>query len=175
MTITTIRLTCGDCKHVFDGETVVDCPVDLAMASMRAIRCPKCGSSKCRMGGNHHDAPPVTAPLRERMSWWKERGEHGISSETIYSAFAGGQPRYMNVPVDPDDFRRCKLLLDLIPEWRADLGKVSARYPWFAPMIAQWDEIERLYNLEVASGQAPKCYALMEKLGKKCDALRKVA
>ena len=181
MKIDKIRVTCTPCGHVFDAEIVVDAPIAVAAASMSAISCPQCGSRDCGLGGNYDDAPPVTAPLTDRVRWWKERGEHGISSETIYSAFCGGMPRYVSYPRDPDDFRRCKLLLDLIPEWRADLGKVSRRYVWFAPMIEKWDEIERLYLEEEALYNAGKisgpheCYKLMRLLGEHCDIVRRAA
>lgn len=172
MTIQKLRCTCQDCKHVFDAEIVVDCPVDVAIASMKAVRCPECYSSKCGMGGNYKDAPPLTAPLVDRVAWWKDRGEHGVSSETIYSAFCGGSPRSVDVPHDPDDFRRCKLLLDIIPEWRADLGKIKTVYPWFAPLIDNWDEIERLFVLEEKSGKAAKCYEFMRPLVKLSRSMR---
>jgi len=168
-----IRCTCEACHEVFDAEVVVDCPVDVAIASMQAVRCPKCYSDKCGMGGNYTDAPPLTAPLTDRVRWWKDRGEQGVSSDTIYSAFCGGQPRHAAPPRDPADFRRCKQLLDLIPEWRADLDRVSKVYPWFKPMIDQWAEIERLYELEAAGRRAPKTYTFMQPLLRECELLQR--
>lgn len=177
MTVEKLRVTCQKCKHVFDAEIVVNAPISVAIASMEAVRCPQCGSGECGLGGNYSDAPPVTAPLTDRVAWWKDRGEHGVSSETIYSAFVGGSPRSVDVPHDPDDFSRCKLLLDLFPEWRADLGKVSAVYPWFAPMIEKWAEIEAAYNLEKSQNWKCDhvCYKLMQSLDEQCQKLRRTA
>lgn len=172
MTISQIRVTCADCKHVFDADVVTNAPISVAIASMEAVRCPSCHSDNCGLGGNYDDAPPVTMPIEHRIQWWKQRGEHGTSSNTIYSAFMGGQPRDVNWPLDPDDFRRCKQLLDLVPEWRTDLGKVSEAYPWFAPMISQWGEIERLYLSEIETGVCRKTYGFMKPLCEECLRLR---
>lgn len=176
MTISKLRVTCGDCATVFDAELVVDCPIDVAVASMKAVRC-VCGSSNCGMGGNYADAPPISAPILDRIRWWLDRGERGTSSDTIHSAFCGGWLRHADAPHDPDDFRRCKLLLDLLPEWRADLAKVVIAYPWLAPMIAQWGEIERLYAAEESRRWkgAHDCYALIRQLDRECSELRRTA
>lgn len=174
MRITEQRVTCGDCKVVSDVEMVVDCPLDVAIASMRAARCPQCHSANLYLGGAHAGAPPAdVSSLDARAEWWLEHGDRGVSSETIFSAFRGGiSPLHAAIPYDPDDFGRCKRLLDLMPEWRADLNRVSALYPWFKPMIDQWDEIERLYILEEPTGSAPQCYDFMRPLVEECQRLR---
>lgn len=175
MNIDKIRVTCQSCKNVFDAEVVVNAPIAVAIASMQSVRCPLCGSAKCGLGGNYAGAPPVTAPIADRVAWWRDRGEHGVSSETIYSAFAGGRPRHVDVPHDPDDFSRCKLLLDLIPEWRSDLGKVVKVYPWFSPMIEKWAEIDAAYEMEKSRQWKGDhvCYRLMRTLDEKCQKLRR--
>lgn len=172
MTIQKLRLTCESCKHVFDGEIVVDCPIPVAVASMKSVRCPKCSGKKVGLGGDYTDKPPLTAPLEVRVGWWEDQGERGTSSNTIFAAFTGYSPRDVNWPLDPDDFRRCKLLLDLIPEWRADLSPVSRAYPWFAPMIDRWGDIEALFMEESPKGVCPRCYELMKRLEKECHILR---
>ena len=172
MTITQQRITCQDCRHVFDSELVTNAPIAVCIASMEAVFCPKCGSHKCGLGGAYDDAPPLTAPIAERAQWWWNRGDRGVSSETIFTAFAGGHARNLDVPHDPDDFQRCKQLLDLLPEWRADLGKVTARYPWFGPMIEAWGEIEALYLEEVEGGVAPKCYFRIKTAEMLCQGMR---
>lgn len=155
MTITQQRVTCK-CGHVFEADLVTDAPLAITIASMKAIHCPKCGSSECCIGGGYDDAPPLTAPIAERAAWWRERGEVGTSSESIWSAFAGSGIRHPCYPLDPDDFRRCRLLLALIPEWRADLSPLVARYPWFAPFVDRWDEMDRLFDLEAPTGSCEK-------------------
>ena len=134
MTISKFRVTCK-CGHVFDAEVVTDAPISVAVASMKAVHCPKCGSGDVGLGGSYDDAPPLTTSIQDRATWWKERGEVGVSSETIWCAFTqSSDPRFgACYPYDPDDYRRCKLLLDLIPEWRTTLIVVVARFPWFKP------------------------------------------
>ena len=43
MRIQNEEFTCGKCGEQFIGETVMDAPVDLWIASVRKIRCPVCG------------------------------------------------------------------------------------------------------------------------------------
>ena len=178
MTISKLRCTCKSCAGVFDAEIVTDAPVEVAVASMKAVRCPKCGSDKCGMGGAYNDAPALTASIKDRLDWWLERGERGVSSDTIYSAFTSSAPRHgADIPYDPDDYSRCRALFDLIPEWRKDLSPLVARYPWYKPVADNWDEMDRLWNEEIGDrkkGSAPKLYALMQRLGAESRKLRKV-
>lgn len=58
-----------------------------------------------------------------------------------------------------------------MPEWRARLDTVSKAYPWFKPMIDQWGEIERLYEIEKDKRSAPLTYAFMQPLVKECQGL----
>lgn len=181
MHVGTIRLTCSSCKTVFDGEVVENAPVAVFTASLEAIRCPVCGSGNCGLGGNHGDAPAPGDPIEARVYWWKNRGEHGISSCTIFYAFTGAvlSPivgrslrQAADVPHDPDDFRRCRLLLDLFPEWRADLAPLVHTFPWYGPLVEHWDEMDRLWDEESPSGRCQKLYDLMKELEEQSRAIR---
>jgi hypothetical protein len=156
------RMTCFKCKHVFEGELVVDAPIEVAIAAMKSISCPKCGNREVGLGGAYSGAPPLTTPIEVRASWWWDNGERGTSSETIFSAMSGKGGHRFDYPYDPDDFRRCRALLDLIPEWRADLSKVSERFPWFTPFAENWDTFDALWNEEFPTGKAPKLYQAMQ-------------
>ena len=173
MTISKFRVTCK-CGHVFDAEVVTDAPISVAVASMKAVHCPKCGSGDVGLGGSYDDAPPLTTSIQDRATWWKERGEVGVSSETIWCAFTqSSDPRFgACYPYDPDDYRRCKLLLDLIPEWRTTLIVVVARFPWFNPFADRWDEFDRLWAIESPKKTCPKLYALMDVARKEADKIR---
>lgn len=166
MTITEQRVTCK-CGHVFEAELVTHAPLAVSIASMNAVRCPKCGAGAkdIGLGGGYGDAPPPSASIQDRADWWLRRGETGISSKTIWCAFTGGAehgPFGCSWPHDPDDYRRCKLLLDLIPEWRSNIGKVAARFPWFKPFSDRWDEFDALYVEESPGKRCPKLYGLMQ-------------
>lgn len=46
-----IRLRCAQCSHQWTSHLAVDCPIDLMLASMRAMikgGCPSCGATKRR-------------------------------------------------------------------------------------------------------------------------------
>lgn len=117
-------------------------------------------------------APGVaTRHIYERLAWWMDHGEVGTSSLTIASVLdKGGSGRLAahkdrrGVPHDPDDFRRCQLLLNLIPEWREQLWRVARVHPEWGPLVENWPELEALYREELPSGQAPKLYARMSEL-----------
>lgn len=176
MRIYKMRVTCK-CGHVFDADIVVDALITVTAASMAAVQCPKCGGDKLGLGGAYDDAPPLSAPVEARAGWWRERGETGTSSLTIWSAFAGGgnPHRHNSYPLDPDDFQRCKKLLDLIPEWRRSLDHVVTAFPWFQPFVSAWPEFERLWAEESPTKRCPKLYAAMQVAGKEADALRSAA
>lgn len=176
MKIGTMRVTCSK-GHVSDVQIVVECPIEVAAASMRAATCPECGSGELGLGGNHGDAPGLHKPLEVRALWWRHRGEHGVSAATIYTAYAKKPHSFFAgstfcYPHDPDDFRRCKQLFDLLPEWRADLTPLVERFPWFKPHADRWAEFERLYAEEAPTGKAPKLYVLMRQTAVKADLIR---
>jgi hypothetical protein len=85
-------------------------------------------------------------PPQER--WWKGL-DVGMSSAAIFAVFCEVPFRFYAkemsksaVPRDAHDFRRCSQLLELFPEWRANLNKVSEAYTetkWPA-VVARWNE-----------------------------------
>ena len=175
MTIEKQRITCK-CGHVFDAEMVTDCPVEVAVASMKTIRCPKCrnGYEKLSFGGELALKADASESIQERARDWISNGEVGTSSKTIWCAFTGApDPKHgACYPYDPDDFRRCRRLLEIIPEWRAQLHVVVARFPWFKPFADRWEEFDALYEAEAKSGQAPKLYSAMQVARKEAEAIR---
>ena len=113
--------------------------------------------------------------VQQRAMSWIINGEVGISSKTIWAVMMGAVEQeneetdeeseaYYDYPYDPDDFRRCRLLLDLFPEWKERLPEVAAAFPEWAGLVANWDKLDALYDEESPSGQAPKLYDLMQEL-----------
>lgn len=100
---------------------------------------------------------------------WLLSGDTGISSTTIWSVMMGEKPSGgggfgPSVPWDPSDFGRCYRLLKRFPAWRKRLGEVADALPDWAPLVREWDELERLYEQELPTGSAPTLYARMKVL-----------
>jgi hypothetical protein len=82
---------------------------------------------------------------------WITNGEVGVSSQTIWSVLMGavtGRESWTayGPPSDADDFRRCVLLLDEIPEFRPRLAEVGDRFPIWVPLIREWPRLEALLS-----------------------------
>lgn len=112
-------------------------------------------------------------PLQQRALVWASQGETGVSSLTIFAVMTGAEDapdigrirrnfRYAP-PRDPADFRRCYLLLKLIPEWKTRLPEVAERFPNWGGLVQQWDELTQLYEEERENGQCPKLYVAIQK------------
>ncbi len=64
MTIDRRPMACAKCEREFMGELVMNCPVELAVASMKAVRCPYCWSKKILLlfGDRYSEALQVLDP-----------------------------------------------------------------------------------------------------------------
>ena len=110
---------------------------------------------------------------------WLAQGETGLSSKAMFTIFTGvnamgrwGSPE-SNYPHDPDDFKRCELLLRAVPEFRSQMYIIRALGgPWEA-LADNWGKIVDLLNKEIpgifkndhAHGRAPETYELMKSIG----------
>ena len=93
----------------------------------------------------NYTAETLSLPQQWREQIWLANGETGISSKTIHAVLTGmvddmvfnASPSWLkyDVPHDPSDFRRCYLLLKLIPEWRERLDEVAERFPKWKPFV----------------------------------------
>ena len=95
---------------------------------------------------------------------WYRSNDTGASSETIWSVMTGNPVKHYSIPLDPSDFGRCRRLLQAFPAWRASLGEVAVRFPEWAPFVAAWDEMDRLYERDEPTGTSRELYALMARL-----------
>lgn len=111
---------------------------------------------------------------------WLHGTDTGSSSLTIFSVLSnavGGMAPAMergtihgvtfspSIPRDPDDFGRCSRLLARFPAWRARLGEVAAKYPDWAPLVAEWEALEEM--LLDGEGRCPMLYDRLQVLTKK--------
>ncbi|GBQ85868.1 hypothetical protein AA14337_3182 [Acetobacter malorum DSM 14337] len=134
--------------------------ISVALDRMKAIRCPKCKTNNVLLGEGRtlsEDRADRDAyfqgerepGLTSRKNWWLEFGEKGSSSKFLFNMLSEIPDIRLAVPSDASDFRRCVLLLDLIPEWRdkLELRMAKAPDPW--PELARnWDSLERTLRKE---------------------------
>lgn len=136
-------------------------PLNVTAVVLKAAKCPRGHHRKFIAMG------PMPKPTVEGDAMaWLANGDTGTSSLTIWHTLmhSGKTTKYSDVPYDPDDFGRCYRLLKVMPQWRARLSEVAARYPAWAPLVDAWDELTALYESEAPSGKAPRLYARMRQL-----------
>lgn len=97
------------------------------------------------------------------LAWWRGP-DTGRSSKTLcvkLSAVAAYTD--VDAPSDPSDFGRCYRFLKAFPQYRPRVSEMWD-VPGWAGLAAAWDELEKLYEEELPSGQAPKLWARMREL-----------
>lgn len=107
--------------------------------------------------------------LSEQAQKWLLSGERGLSSETMFAVFSGGEvdddPSH---PHDPDDLRRCRMLLEQVPEFAPRIGEMAAVSHEWARLVAMWDVLCKTMDAECdwrnGKGSARKTYAMMKHL-----------
>lgn len=177
-----IQLTafhCLKCKHEWIGEIVVNAPLSVAMASIKALQCPMCGANSKNVAFGRGNVPePAPCKYQDmtdyhRRNEWLKLHDNGLSSECIADVMCGIVPRG-HYPSDGDDFGRCERLLTLYPRWRERLGEMTAVNKQWAALVPRWPEIAEAYRADRAAfiqshkpkGQKPtyRCYALIRSI-----------
>lgn len=105
---------------------------------------------------------------------WLANGERGISSNFIVAHLTGidtgerdGRFAY---PHDPDDLRRCLMLLDQVPELVPLFENMRKASPVWDRLVTAWPELVALFTAEAPHWRkggwwrAPKTYAEMIRL-----------
>lgn len=90
--------------------------------------------------------------FRENILWWLEFGEVGVSSNTILRITKHLQvgPYDFNkewpnsTPSDPDDFRRCYLLLQAVPQLRTNMEYFFRKDFVWSGLIEHWKILETM-------------------------------
>ncbi len=167
-----IVVHCGQCHHEWAvGFSPLPLSVMVALLKGQSKKCPLCKSKASPMMGWF----PRTDHTGKTVWDWVYSGDTGISSLTIWSVLMGQVPPDPSVgdddpatlgdtPGDPSDFARCSRLLAIDPTWRARLVEVSDRYPAWAPLVAEWDALEALYQEGAESGECPALYERLQAL-----------
>ncbi len=102
-------------------------------------------------------APAARTPINQRVPSdlrsalppgaieWLCTGERGESSEAIFAHLTGipicGSRR--GYPSDPDDMRRCRLLLDAVPEFYERFDEMKTCSKQWAALVRRWGEVCR--------------------------------
>ena len=74
----------------------------------------------------------------------------------------GVKCREADTPRDADDFSRCYDLYKFCELTPADLQKVANRYPYWRPIIDQWDELCEMYAAQNYSGVNERLKAMFD-------------
>lgn len=101
---------------------------------------------------------------------WMSRGERGTSSDTIVESLwklplTGRWGK--SHPHDPDDLRRCLLLLQASPETAERFEEMALESPEWQRLMERWKELEAMFREEIPNihdcfgWSAPKTYAAM--------------
>lgn len=116
---------------------------------------------------------PVANPqlrMDVRIKFWLSVGEVGVSAVTMYNVFMPSFRMYgwgIGHPQDPDDFRRCYLLLQTVPEWKEKMFLMKTVSEVWAKLVDNWDTLTGMLEKAMATpdGNAPEMYELMKTIG----------
>lgn len=117
---------------------------------------------------------PVDLALAQRLGVpddviaWLITGERGCSSNAIVQHLTGYPTRERSAPLDPDDLRRCRLLLDACPSLvRPFVERMGALSLWWSRLVEWWDDLCELMDYEIERcpdpqrWRCPETYAAM--------------
>jgi hypothetical protein len=111
--------------------------------------------------------PDMSLSKSERIRWWLENGERGVSSNTIIGVITDCfiDQKHYGHPHDPDDFRRCYELLKAVPELKMDLYKMKSLSEVWSKLVDNWDRLTQMLEEKIKSGKPNGMYELMQSLG----------
>jgi hypothetical protein len=100
------------------------------------------------------------------MKWWRN-GEQGTNSKAIFERMTGFPVTGtwgMGYPSDPDDLRRCRLLLDAVPEFSARLVEMAEVGSEWAELVAIWPSLCSKMDDEIRKhgSRCPVTFLLMQ-------------
>lgn len=125
--------------------------------------------SKCKPEWKEPSAD-MKSSTRERMNFWLNHGEQGMSSKAIFQRMSSHrfENSYTSHPHDPDDFKRCYKLLEIIPEWKESFHLMKDVSPVWEKLYNAWDILTEMYDKNVKeewkNAKHIGMYELMEQL-----------
>lgn len=106
----------------------------------------------------------------ENCMWWMAYGEHGLSSKTIFNTLKPDSIRKLEnsfdcPPSDSDDFRRCHLLIEAIPQFRDKLDQLRVISEVWNNLVENWDKITEMLLEQIEKKKSNGLYEFMKTLG----------
>lgn len=108
--------------------------------------------------------------ISDALNEWLGNGERGTSSEFIVQHLTGLRaPGRWGIcaPSDPDDLRRCRLLLEAVPELAPRIGEMASASGVWAELVEIWDALCATMDSEAPGwrtghgGNCPKTFRMM--------------
>lgn len=96
--------------------------------------------------------------LSANAAQWLANGERGMSSEALFSRLSGVDCSEFDRtahPYDPDDFRRCRLMLEACPELADNLHHATDLSPQWAALIGSWLTLCETMDAETPNWRSP--------------------
>lgn len=120
------------------------------------------------------------ARLSQEAINWLAMGERGMSSDFIFGYLGNidllkgsGCP----VPYDSGDLRRCRLLVEQVPEFKGRIKEMASASPQWSLLVERWDEICSTMDAESpewrdARGRSAMTNAMLRQIREQADAAR---
>jgi hypothetical protein len=103
----------------------------------------------------------------QNINWWLLNGEQGVSSKTMMKYLGFGGQWDINSerhPSDPDDFRRCYLLLKAVPQFKSKLHVMSSVSETWKNLVDHWDKLTEMLEEQMQTKKANGMYEFMKSL-----------
>lgn len=110
------------------------------------------------------------------MTEWIATHHVGTSSKTMWAGLMGvnADPTEVflsfDIPYDSDDFSRCYDLVKFCEVTHEDFKKILQRFPWYAPIIRNWDQLAAMYEAKDHEG----VYSLLKELREETRIMRRM-
>lgn len=137
---------CGDSHQIIMPISVDEMSKEMKAFDERHSNCPKTWEEP---------KPSMNLSLLQRVDWWYKYAEKGLSSECMFYHFAkkllpdsnyAKMEAYTNNPHDPDDFKRCYNLLQVIPEWKKHINIMKDLSREWSNLVDHWDTLTKMYE-----------------------------
>ena len=79
----------------------------------------------------------------QQFAKWVLGDRVGMSSKCLAARMLRIETANDFHPSDGGDFGRCEALLDAVPSWRHRLGEMADVSPYWAALVAHWEEIRK--------------------------------